>query len=112
GESAGTAVASPESILGHYDIVFAKARAAMEAMASGAAVVLCDFAGVGPAVTSANFESLPPLNFGFEALTGPLTATAVLEQIRLYDPEDAARVSARLRSVASLEKAAGNLCSI
>jgi glycosyltransferase involved in cell wall biosynthesis len=112
GESAGNVVASPEAVLGHYDIVFAKSRAAMEAMASGVAVVLCDFGGVGPAVTTGNFESLRPLNFGFQALAGPLTAKAVLEQISVYDCEDAARVSARLRSVAGLEKAVQNLCDI
>ena len=84
----------------------------MEAMASGAAVVLCDFGGVGPAVTSDNFDSLRPLNFGFEALVGPLTAKSVLEQLRVYDPDDAARVSNRLRSVASLEKSVEQLCGI
>jgi hypothetical protein len=112
GESVGNAVAQPESVLGRYDIVFAKAKAAMEAMATGAAVVLCDFGGVGPAVTSDNFERLQPLNFGYEALVDPLTPEAVLRQIERYDPVDALRVGAKLRSVASLEDAVRNLCGI
>jgi len=112
GESVGNAVAQPESVLGHYDIVFAKAKAAMEAMATGAAVVLCDFGGVGPMVTSDNFERLQPLNFGYEALVDPLTPEAVLRQIERYDPVDALRVGAKLRSVASLEDAVRNLCGI
>jgi hypothetical protein len=112
GESAGNAVTRPESVLGRYDIVFAKAKAAIEAMATGAAVVLCDYGGVGPMVTSENFGQLQPLNFGFEALVGPLTPEAVLRQIERYDPVDAAHVSARLRSVASLEEAVQKLCGI
>ena len=41
-------LARPEEALGSYDIVFAKARAAAEAVATGTAVVLCDVAGAGP----------------------------------------------------------------
>jgi hypothetical protein len=112
GESVGNVVAAPESVLGRYDIVFAKAKAAMEAMASGAAVVLCDFSGVGPAVSSENFDLLRPLNFGFEALVDPSSAGSVLRQIERYDPCDAARVCTRLRSVANLEDAVNALCAI
>lgn len=106
GSSAGNPNDCPESLLGRYDLVFAKARAAMEAMACGCAVVLCDFGGVGPLVTAAEFARLRPLNFGFQALTGQLRAEALLEQIERYDAGDAARVCALLRSQASLEDAA------
>ena len=41
------------TLTGDYDLVFAKARCALEAMAVGAAVVLCDTHGLGPMVTSA-----------------------------------------------------------
>src|SRR5439155_24619898 len=40
GGNLGTLCSQPEKILGRYDLVFAKARCAIEAMASGAAVVL------------------------------------------------------------------------
>jgi hypothetical protein len=112
GEGVGNPCAAPEWVLGRYDIVFAKARAAMEAIATGAAVVLCDFGGVGPAVTSENFWPLRAMNFGFESLVDPLTAESVLRQIDHYDPLDAARVGAKLRSVANLRDAVGNLCAI
>ena len=84
----------------------------MEAIATGAAVVLCDFGGVGPAVTSENFELLRAMNFGFESLVDPLTPESVLRNIYHYDPLDAARVGAKLRSVANLRDAVGNLCKI
>ena len=112
GKSSGNGVACPESVLPHYDLVFAKAKAAMEAMASGAAVVLCDFGGVGPIVTSEDFERLRLLNFGFEALVDRLTPESVLRQIERYDPEDAARVCAKIRSTAGLESAVEHLLTI
>jgi hypothetical protein len=41
----GSINAKPEEILGGYDLVFAKARSAIEAMAVGTAVVICDRVG-------------------------------------------------------------------
>ena len=105
-------VAHPENVLAQYDIVFAKAKAAMEAMAVGTAVVLCDFGGVGPLVTSAEFDQLRPLNFGFQALREPLEPENILRQIARYNPVDAALVRDRLRSCAGLTGAVENLVHI
>jgi hypothetical protein len=102
----------PEQLLGQYDIVFAKAKAAMEAMAVGAAVVLCDYAGVGPLVTSANFHELRPLNFGFEALREPLEPEPLLQEIDRYDSRDAAEVRDLIRSEAGLTTAVDGLLAI
>ncbi|BDI32627.1 hypothetical protein CCAX7_46780 [Capsulimonas corticalis] len=112
GAGVGNAVLHPEDILGRYDLVFAKAKAAMEAMAVGAAVILCDFGGVGPMVTSAEFDILRPMNFGFQALRDPHTPEALLAQIDRYDAADAACVSERFRRVASLEDAVRELVEI
>src|SRR5690606_10549363 len=68
GAGAGRAVAAPETILGDYDLVFAKGRSALEALAVGAAVVLCDFRGIGPMVTSANLDALRLANLGARTL--------------------------------------------
>jgi glycosyltransferase involved in cell wall biosynthesis len=43
GVGVGAAVGNPESHLPRYDVVFAKARCALEAIAVGVAVVVCDF---------------------------------------------------------------------
>ena len=112
GAEMGRSIADPENVLGQYDLVFAKAKAAMEAMAVGAAVVLCDFGGVGPLVTSRNMASLLPLNFGFQALTQPLQAEHVLAQIRRYDAEDAAAVRDTIRATASLETRTSELIDL
>jgi hypothetical protein len=112
GAGAGNAVDRPEEVLGHYDIVFAKGKAAMEAMAVGAAVILCDFSGVGPLVTSAEFDDLRPLNFGFQALRDQLAPDLLLREIARYDAQDAMRVRDRLRSEASLEQAVKALVAL
>lgn len=102
GLRSGNLALRPEDLLGQYDVVFAKAKAAMEAMAVGAAVVLCDFGGVGPMVTSAQYDELRPDNFGFAALREPLQPELLLRQIARYDPVDAARVRDRIRAEADL----------
>lgn len=105
-------VTIPERLLLRYDLVFAKAKAAMEAMAVGNAVVLCDSAGVGPMVTSAQFDELRPLNFGFEALREPLGREPLLREIARYDAADAARVRDLIRSTAGLTQAVERLVRI
>ncbi len=112
GAAAGRIVTEPEWLLGQYEIVFAKAKAAMEAMAVGTAVIPRDFSGVGPMVTSTRFDELRPLNFGFEALREPLRPEPLLREIARYDPKDAARVRDLLRSRAGLVPAVESLVAI
>jgi hypothetical protein len=102
----------PEEILGEYDLVFAMAKSALEAMSVGAAVVLCDCAGSGPMVTTANFAALRPLNFGRRTLTGPLEAEALLKEIKRYDPEESLRVSHMVRASAGHEPVIDELNSL
>jgi hypothetical protein len=106
----GSIHARPEDILGNYDIVFAKARSAMEALAVGTAVVLYDEAGLGPMVTSDEFERLRRLNFGIRSLSlSRVTPEAISNQISRYDPDDAARVSARIRAEAGCDAVVENI---
>jgi hypothetical protein len=102
GLGTGNPVSNPESVLPTYDIVFAKARCALEALAVGNAVVLCDFAGTGPMVTQENVDRLRRMNFGQGALVNPLRAEYLEVEIRRYDALDAAGVSQRIRSDAGL----------
>jgi hypothetical protein len=101
GAFSGTAVMNPESILGNYDVAFAKAKCAIEAMACGLAVVLCDAPGVGGMVRSDDLDRLRRLNFGLRTLQKPLTAETILEELGRYDPDDARLVSDRVRQTAS-----------
>jgi hypothetical protein len=95
----------PEDVLGTYDLVFAKARCALEAMATGAAVILCDNQGLGPLVTMSNIEELRPWNFGMRCLRMPLEPSRIISEIGRYDPEDAHAVSAYVREHATLSSA-------
>jgi len=112
GKKMGNVCAEPESLLGNYDIVFAKGRAALEALAVGAAVVLCDAVGVGPMVTSQNMAELRPLNFGIRVLREPLSHEVLSRAIARYDPIDAASVSGFIRANAGRDAVIDELLSL
>src|SRR5262245_31349615 len=88
-----TSSAQPEEILGRYDLVFAKARCALEAMAVGAAVVLCSSSGLGPMVTTGRLDQLRRLNFGRRSLREAIHPDAIEREIASYDAVDATEVS-------------------
>lgn len=98
GLQSGRPVRRPESILPEFDLVFGRGRSALEAMAAGAAVVLCDVEGDGPLVTTGNFDRLRPLNFGMSVLQRPLDARRLGAAVDRYDAEDATRVTEEVRS--------------
>jgi hypothetical protein len=93
----------PESLLPNYDLVFAKARCALEALAVGTAVILCDAAGSGPLVTTSDLDRLRRLNFGIRTLSEKVDTELLVKQIARYDAEDATEVSQRIRSSSDLE---------
>lgn len=102
GLGVGRPIADPEALLQGYDLVFAKSRAALEAMAVGAAVVVCDTRGCGSMVTSSNFDSLRPLNFGFRTMRQAITIENLIAQIRSYNPAEAVLVRDKVRSQAGM----------
>lgn len=97
GAGANTSEMHPESVLGKYDLVFAKARCALEALAVGTSVILCDAAGSGPLVTMKDLNRLRRLNFGIRALNEKVDANVLVQQIARYDPRDAGEVSRAIR---------------
>ena len=105
GSGAGKPCRDPERLLPGFDLVFAKARCALEAMATGCAVIVCDTSGLGTMVTSANVRELRRWNFGFRVLDRPLSPELIMEEIRRYDSRDAAQVSSYIREDAGLDNA-------
>ena len=103
GAIAGNARSDPESILGQYDVAFAKARAALEAMASGLAVIVCDKDGVAGMVRNADVPRLRRLNFGIRSFQKPVTPEVIAGELAAYDPADARRVSDLIRQTASAD---------
>lgn len=109
GAGFGNACAAPEALLPTFDLVFAKARCALEALACGCAVVQVDHFGAGQMVTLANFNELRPLNFGYQSMTSEATAEHIGAEIDKYDADAALAVSNRLRREASLGTTIGQL---
>jgi hypothetical protein len=109
GSASGCVQAAPEDVLPAYDLVFAKARCALEAMAVGSAVIVCDAWGLGPMVTRAQVEHLRRWNFGIRALTRPLAAGLIGDEMARYDRDDAAEVSRWVREAAGLDRCVEDL---
>lgn len=103
GRQIGTLCSQPEKILGSYDLVFAKARCAIEAMATGAAVILYGSVGLGPLVTRRNFAELRTRNFGMRTLRSAHEAGLVAQEIERFDAADARVVSQQIRASADQE---------
>ena len=112
GIGSGTAAVRPEEVLAGYDVVFAKGRSALEALAVGAAVVLCDANGVGPLVMSGNFDRLRRLNFGVRVSREPVSPEVLAGELARYDAADAAAVARRVRAEAGREAAVDELIGI
>jgi hypothetical protein len=91
--------------LQHYDVVFATARMAIEAMAVGCAVVVCDARGLAGMVTSRNVAHWREDNFGLRILTKVVEQDSVFDELKLYDATDAAKVSAFIRDNNGLQGA-------
>jgi len=105
GEGMSALASHPEEILGAYDLVFAKSRCALEALACGCAVVLYHGRRLGPMVTSGQMQDLRRWNLGMRCLQEQLSPDAVRCEIARYDPADAARVTEIVRTGASLDAA-------
>ena len=96
---------APERLLPGYDVVFAKARCALEALAAGAAVVLCDTTGLGSMVTMSEVASLRDWNFGMRCLQQRLTPGGIAGEVMKYSAVDAQAVSSWVRTTATLDAA-------
>jgi hypothetical protein len=104
GPSAGAVVAEVEDLLPRYDLVFASALSALEAMACGRAVIVCDGRGLAGFCDRALWAAGRPLNFGLRTLTRRPTEAELTAEIARYDPAEAAAASALCRAEASLER--------
>ena len=112
GAATGRSEAHPEEMLGGYDIVFAKGRCALEALASGNAVIACDMTGLAGMVTPHTYEAWRSLNFGVRTLRQPTTSDTVNRALDRYDPEASREVSLRVRAEAGLEPAVEQILTV
>jgi len=90
--------------LHNYDIVVATARMAMEAVAVGCAVIVCDDRGFAGLVTTENLREWRRKNFGRQLLQHQVSVRNLVDAIRQYDPSDATMVTEMYRQEADLER--------
>lgn len=96
-------VADPAIAMNDCDLVFASALSAMEAMAMGRAVIVCDGRGVAGFCTPQRFKEWRALNFGLFSFKWPPVASQILYEIDMYDKKSANQVTQLLRSEGGLE---------
>ena len=113
GAGVGSVCARPEEVLRDYDVVFAKGRAALEAAAVGAAVVVYWWRRVGPMVKTLNLDQLRADGFGIRSMSPQLSpeefGRSIEQALKEYTPEDAAEVSRRVCAGAGRDIAVGDL---
>lgn len=97
GPGTGRFTTDPASVLTRYDLVFGKARCALEAMASGAHVILMGPQGLGPRPDLTNFEALLRRNFGRSLLTETLDEHSLVQRIRALDAANSADLTRLVR---------------
>lgn len=100
GAAVETQLDDPAQALPGYDLVFASALSAIEAMACLRPVIVCDGRGMAGMVDMTRYETWRPKNFGVAALNGPLSLERVAAELDRYDPAEAARVGERVRAEA------------
>jgi len=98
GSAVGRILDAPEQALEGVDLVFTSALSALEAMACGRGVIVCDGRGLAGWVSPARYDEWRPLNFGLATLRAPVTVESVLGEIDRYSVEDAGLVADRVRS--------------
>ncbi len=109
GQLLGGVVENIETLLPQYDLVFAKARCIIEALAVGCAAMQVEYFGSGRLVRSENYNELRRYNFGFRTMNFPLESDYIGSEIDRYDAEDATRISRRIREEATLVKTVSSL---
>ncbi len=103
GVGVGAPLINPEKHLADYDIVFAKARAALEALAVGCAVVVVDEAGVAGMVTADLLPEWLRWNLGRNLLVHPHDTDLLCDETDRYDPADVERCRDHVRAHCDLD---------
>ena len=106
GLASGKTTARPDALLLTYDVVFAVGRSAVEAMACGCAVVVCDKSGIAGMAQPGDFtgEGRNKLKLNERSLE-QISSSTIGEQLDLYDASRIALVRDEIRAQRSLGSA-------
>lgn len=97
GRRFGRSVDNPEQRLPDYDVVFARERKAIEAMACGCAVVLVGEHACGDLVSTASFQEARHDGFAPPLAAPAASPDAIRESLARYSAADCAAVTAEVR---------------
>lgn len=112
GKAVDNVLPAPEDVLGNYDLVFTSALSAIEAMACGRPVIVCDGRGLAGMVTPERARSWRKKNFGLACLSRAVTPENLIEEIDLYDQVDMTDVTNFIREEACQERWLDRLVSL
>jgi hypothetical protein len=102
----------PEKLLPHYDIVFGKARCALEAMACGCAVILVGPEGVGAMVTPEEFETMRLQNFGRSLLRPGFDRDLLISEAKRYNSAAVSKVCELTRAHCGTDLMVDSFCRL
>lgn len=103
GVGVGEVVSDPTEVLAESDLVFAKGKAALEALVSGCGLVVCDADGMGALVTKKNFVELRNMSFAYGSMTDEISVENVSNRLQGWNSEAGRKVAELARDAASLE---------
>ncbi|MFK5920738.1 MAG: hypothetical protein QM496_01055 [Verrucomicrobiota bacterium] len=112
GAGVGEVLADPRPALQESDLVFAKGKAALEAVVSGCGLVVCDAEGLGPLISPENFTRMRNLSFAYDAMTDEITVENVQARLQAWNAKSSTATSKIARDSASLGHAVDQLESL
>jgi hypothetical protein len=112
GPGVGKVVDNLGEVFQNYDLVFATARMALEAVVAGCAVIVCDMSGMAGFLTPETWRKWRPWNLGRGILNHPPNEENLGKAIQAYDPNLASRVADLARREAALEDQIDRLTAI
>lgn len=112
GAGSGNLLKDPGQVLGKYDVVFAKGKAALEALACGCGVIVADEQGLGPLVGAGNFEWLRQESFGFRCMTEPVSVAGIQHRLAGWQKDDLTLAVERARAEGGWERMAEELIAL
>lgn len=104
GATFGTTTVAPQDLLPEYDVVFAVGRCALEALASGCAVIPFSSVGAMPMVLPDTFERHAEINFAVPETVRPLTVEFLVQNLEQFDSGRVAEVTRLVRSRLGFEQ--------
>ena len=100
GRRSGKTILNPEKVLLEYDLVFAAGMSAIEAAASGCAVIVLGKTSAGPMLDLENFDRFRKANFSLPLNYPPPDQSAVESEILKYSAEGLSAVTEVVREKA------------